>query len=168
MGRSPMKLLFVTFYFPPDLSAGSFRATALVDALLERGPRELQIDVLTTVPNRYHTFTHQVAEVERRPNVENRRIALPPHHNDMPGQARAFAAFARRVLRHAGSARYDLVFATSSRLMTAALAAAAARRAKARLYIDLRDIFVDTMHDVLPAGFKWPVHFLFDRVERWT
>jgi len=163
-----MKLLFVTFYFPPDLSAGSFRATALVDALLERGPRDLQIDVLTTVPNRYHTFTHQVAEVERRPNVEIRRIALPPHHNDMPGQARAFAAFARRVLRHAGSARYDLVFATSSRLMTAALAAAAARRAKARLYIDLRDIFVDTMNDVLPAGFKWPVHFLFDRVERWT
>ena len=60
-----MRLLFVTFYFPPDLSAGSFRATALVDALLERGPAEIQIDVLTTVPNRYHTFTHQVSELER-------------------------------------------------------------------------------------------------------
>ena len=67
-----MRLLFVTFYFPPDLSAGSFRATALVDALLERGPRDLKIDVLTTAPNRYHTFTHQVAAIERRPAIDAR------------------------------------------------------------------------------------------------
>jgi glycosyltransferase involved in cell wall biosynthesis len=163
-----MRLLFLTFYFPPDLSAGSFRATALVDALLERGPRDLQIDVLSTAPNRYHTFTHQVSEIERRPGLEIRRIALPAHHNDMLGQARSFAAFARAVLRHTAGARYDLVFATSSRLMTATLAAAAARRTKARLYLDLRDIFVDTINDVLPAGLGWPMHVLFDRVERWT
>lgn len=163
-----MKVLFVTFYFPPDLSAGSFRATALVDALLERGPRDIQIDVLTTVPNRYHTFTHEVSELERRPGLEIRRIALPRHHNDIPGQARAFAAFARAVMRRAAGSRYDLVFATSSRLMTAALAAAAARRTGAPLYLDLRDIFVDTINDVLPTGLGWPVRLLFDRVERWT
>ena len=163
-----MRLLLVTFYFPPDLSACSFRATALVDALLERAPPGTQIDVVTTAPNRYHTFTHEAREIERRPGLEIRRIALPAHHNDMLGQARAFAAFARAVLRHTAGARYDLVFATSSRLMTAALGAAAAQRTGARLYLDLRDIFVDTMNDVMPAGFAWPIRFLFDRVERWT
>src|ERR1700741_3256498 len=136
-----MRLLVLTFYFPPDLSAGSFRATALVDALLERAPQDTRIDVMTTAPNRYQTFAHAASELERRPGLEIRRIALPPHRSDMLGQARAFATFARAVRRHTAEARYDLVFATSSRLMTAALGAVVARRAGSRLYLDIRDIF---------------------------
>jgi glycosyltransferase involved in cell wall biosynthesis len=163
-----MRLLFITFYFPPDLSAGSFRATALVDALLERAPRDTQIDVVTTAPNRYRTFAHQASEVERRPGVEIRRVALPAHRSDMLGQARAFATFARAVRRHTAGTRYDLVLATSSRLMTAALAASVARRIDARLYLDLRDIFADTIGDLLPQPMGWPARALFDRVERWT
>jgi len=163
-----MRLLLLTFYFPPDLSAGSFRATALVDALLERAPRDTQIDVVTTAPNRYHSFAHQASEMERRPGLEIRRIALPPHRSDVLGQARAFATFVRAVRRLTASARYDLVFATSSRLMTAALAAAVARRMDTRLYLDLRDIFADTIGDVLPQPLGWPIRAVFDRVERWT
>src|SRR5438477_6707267 len=50
--------------------------------------------------------------------------------------------------------QYDLVFATSSRLMTAALGAWIARRTGARLYLDIRDIFVDTIGDVFPMAKK--------------
>ena len=32
-----MKLLVLSFYFPPDLCAGSFRCEALIDALEARG-----------------------------------------------------------------------------------------------------------------------------------
>ena len=49
------------------------------------------------------------------------------------------------------SERYDLIFATSSRLMTAALAAWVSRRSGAPLYLDIRDLFVDTMNDVLSS-----------------
>ena len=75
----------------------------------------------------------------------------------MLGQIRAFATFARAVLRHTDGVRYDLVFATSSRLMTAALGAFVARRVGARLYLDIRDIFVDTIGDVLPRPWGWPI-----------
>jgi hypothetical protein len=34
-----MRLLVVSFYYSPDLAAGSFRATALVAALRERATR---------------------------------------------------------------------------------------------------------------------------------
>jgi glycosyltransferase involved in cell wall biosynthesis len=163
-----MRLLVLSFYFPPDLSAGSFRVKALVEALRERAPPDAQIDVVTTAPNRYRTFTHEASGLERQPGFAIRRVALPRHRNDMRGQARAFAAFARAVLRHTRGLHYDLVFATSSRLMTAALGGVVASRAGARLYLDLRDIFVDTISDVLPVPWAWPVRVLFDRVERWT
>src|SRR5690606_37143794 len=51
-----MKLLLLTFYYPPDLSAGSFRAAALAEALLRAGGRDVEVDVLTTRPHRYASY----------------------------------------------------------------------------------------------------------------
>jgi len=145
-----MKILVLSFYFRPDLSAGSFRASALVEALLEVLPAGSSIDVITTMPNRYSTFKQDVAEREEAGPLRIRRIALPSHRSDLRGQSRAFLHFARGASREAAKVRYDIVFATSSRLMTAALGARIARRARARLYLDIRDIFVDTIGDVFP------------------
>jgi glycosyltransferase involved in cell wall biosynthesis len=66
-------------------------------------------------------------------------------------QSVAFAAFARRASRAVAEARYDVVFATSSRLMTGVLGAMIARRMKAKFYLDLRDIFAETMPQILPS-----------------
>ncbi len=57
-----MRLLVVSFYYSPDLAAGSFRATALVAALRERAPPGTHIDVVTTLPNRYRTFARVAPE----------------------------------------------------------------------------------------------------------
>ena len=53
-----MKIVLFTFYYPPDLSAGSFRAVALVEALSKKISLEDELHVVTTHPNRY--ATHQV------------------------------------------------------------------------------------------------------------
>ena len=163
-----MRLLVVSFYYSPDLAAGSFRATALVTALRERAPPGTHIDVVTTLPNRYRTFARVAAETESSAHLDIRRIGLPAHRSDMLGQARAFIHFARAALRHVAKRDYDLVFATSSRLMTAALGALIARRKRARLYLDIRDIFVDTIGDVLPQPLAWPLRQLLAPIERWT
>jgi len=52
-----LKILVLSFYFRPDLSAGSFRTTAVVDALKQKMPADGQVDVLTTLPNRYSSFS---------------------------------------------------------------------------------------------------------------
>lgn len=163
-----MRILILTFYYRPDLSAGSFRTTALVSALRERAPPGTQIDVITTLPNRYHTFTSDAAERETEPGVEIHRIRLPAHRNDMAGQSRAFLSFARAAWRLIEPRDYDLVFATSSRLMTAALGAWVARRKRVRLYLDIRDIFVDTINDILPSLAAAPVRVITSMIERWT
>jgi glycosyltransferase involved in cell wall biosynthesis len=147
--RLTRRILILTFYYEPDLAAGSFRATALVSALLERDP-SVEIDVITTLPNRYHSFGAAATTLETRDRVRIRRIPLSPHRSGMRDQATSFMHFARKVMQLAAGERYDLVFATSSRLMTAFLGARVAARAHAPLYLDIRDIFVDTMADVLP------------------
>lgn len=161
-----MKVLILSFYFHPDLSAGSFRSSALVKALECQLPRGSQIDVVTTLPNRYPTFTVDAPELERRGGIEIRRIALPSHKSGMVDQSNSFLAFSRQVIRHVEQRRYDLVFATSSRLMTAVLGAWIASRKGALLYLDIRDIFVETINDVLPKYLAFSVKPVFALLER--
>jgi Glycosyl transferase 4-like domain/Glycosyl transferases group 1 len=162
-----LRLLLLSFYFRPDLSAGSFRASALVDALLQLLPAGSSLDVVTTAPNRYSTFAHAAAEVETLGAATVRRIVLPPHRSDLWGQSRAFLHYARCANRYAANTHYDLVIATSSRLMTAALGAWIARRTSSRLYLDIRDIFVDTIGDVFPRV-SAVLRPLLSILERWT
>ena len=168
MGRPLLKILVLSFYFRPDLSAGSFRTTSLVDALKEKMPIDGQIDVLTTLPNRYSSFSVEAPAEEELPGLSIVRIALPPHQSGMLDQANAFISFAREVLRKTRGQQYDLVFATSSRLMTTVLGAWVARKNRAPLYLDIRDIFVDTIKDVLPRHLAILTKPVFSILERWA
>ena len=162
-----MRVLVLTFYYRPDLSACAFRATPLVDHLCRTMPPGSQIDVITTLPNRYHSFTADAPHTEESPGVSIFRIALPLHKSGMIDQSRAFLAFARAAIRRVGTQRYDIVFATSSRLMTAVLGAYIARRSRANLYLDIRDIFVDTMKDVA-SRLSWLISPVSERLEQWA
>ena len=162
-----MRVLVLSFYFRPDLSACSFRATPLVDELHAMMPSGSHIDVITTLPNRYRSFAADAPQSEELPGVSIFRIALPLHKSGMIDQSRAFYAFSRSAVRKVGAQKYDIVFATSSRLMTAVLAAHIARRSGARLYLDIRDIFVDTMKDVA-SGLSWLISPVSSRLERWA
>lgn len=163
-----MKILVLSFYFRPDLSAGSFRSTALADALKKKMPAGGQIDVLTTLPNRYSSFSVEAPAVERTPGLSIIRIALPPHQSGMFDQAKAFISFASEVLHQTRGNEYDVVIATSSRLMTAVLGAWIARNKRIPLYLDIRDIFVDTIKDVLPKPLAILAKPVFTLLERWA
>lgn len=143
------RLLFLTFYYPPDLSAGSFRSSALINELSRQGIKHWDIDVVTTMPNRYSSFFAEALRFEKLGPVSVRRIPLPEHQSGMRDQAVAFAGFARQVKRIASKKRYDAVFATTSRLATGVLGALIANRRNIPLYLDIRDIFSETIEDVL-------------------
>ncbi len=164
---SKKRILIVSLYYPPDLAAGSFRTAALVDALLETGADSVELDVLTSVPNRYSSYTTITpAPHDERVNVH--RVAVPMHRGGMLDQPGTFARFAWGTMKEARGKKYDVVVATSSRLMTAALGAALANQTGAALYLDIRDIFVDTITEVLPRKVAIPLKPLFSRLERWT
>ena len=161
------RLLILTLYYPPDLSAGAFRASALVQALRTQAP-DLAIDVITSMPSRYQSFTTPAPERESDGMLTIRRLTLPPHRGDMRTQAMSYARFAWSAARSASEQRYDLVLATSSRLMTATLGAWVSRRSGTPLYLDIRDLFVDTMNEVLSSRVAPVLRPALSTVERWT
>lgn len=168
IGRDTLKLLLLSFYYSPDLCAGSFRCKALVDAIKAKTDDSVEIEIITTLPNRYASFTVDAQQLEQNGRVRVHRVALPAHQSGMVDQAKAFLAYARAVHRITRDSEYDLVFATSSRLMTAALGAWIARRKKRPLYLDIRDIFVDTIGEVLPAKLALVCKPIFSLLENWT
>ncbi|MFK0037969.1 glycosyltransferase family 4 protein [Pseudomonas monteilii] len=162
------RILLLSFYYPPDLSAGSFRAEALVNALRAELGDQVEIELVTTQPNRYHSFTANAVSIERLPLLTIRRIDVPAHRSGIRDQAQAFASFALNALKITRKKKYDLVFATSSRLMTASLGALIAKRNGCGLYLDIRDILVDTLRELLPSRWGRLAASIFSPIERWT
>lgn len=161
------RILFLSFFYPPDLSAGSFRSAALVKALRAQGTG-VSIDVLTTQPNRYQSCVQEAECFEEHDGLRIRRVVLPESRGGLLGQSWSFLHFAWGAYRFARGRDYDLVFATSSRLMTAVLGALLACGKGARLYLDIRDIFVETLAGVFSARVWRPVVWSFGVLERWA
>lgn len=163
-----MRILILSFYFRPDLSAGSFRSTALVNALHERAPAGSQIDVITTLPNRYPSFVADAPRIEQRRGLSITRLALPRHVNGIVDQAKAFVAFFLGARRETAKTDYDIVFATSSRLLTAVAGAWIARKMHTKLYLDLRDIFADAVKEMMPGALPRSIRPLLLMAERFA
>ena len=165
-----MKNLFLTFYFEPDLCAGSFRNTPLFRELLQQMDEKDWIHVITTQPNRYHSFHVEGQAREISDNYRIDRIRVPEHKSGFIDQVRSFRVFYNEALRLAGKERYDLVYASSSRLFTAFLGRRIAGKQRIPLYLDIRDIFVDTIKDVFKKRkmIRIPAGICFGWIERYT
>lgn len=163
-----MRILILSFYYPPDLSAGSFRTAALVDSLLKHVRDDISIDVVTTQPNRYRALAQSAPGIERRERLTVHRIKLPPHHSGMIDQSKAFFSYFRGALKATKGRQFDLVYATSSRLFTGFLGARLARSLGCPLYLDIRDIFVDTIDSVVPRAASTLLHPFLSLIERYT
>src|SRR5690606_36583763 len=77
------------------------------------------------------------------------RIAIPAHQSGMRDQIFSFKEYYSQVKKIIRGKKYDLVVASSSRLFTAYLGYTIAKQQGAPLYHDIRDIFYDTLEDVL-------------------
>jgi glycosyltransferase involved in cell wall biosynthesis len=164
------RIVYLTFYFKPDLCAGSFRNSPLALELSRQAKlKNTIIDLYTTSPNRYITFKENAREYEKFDNLRVHRIALRPHKSGMIDQVLSFSMFYRKVKKLNKGKKADLVFASSSRLFTAFLGYKIAKKNKVPLILDVRDIFVDTMSDVLkPSVFKPIIILLLKRMENKT
>ncbi|MDN3554969.1 glycosyltransferase family 4 protein [Halomonas maura] len=165
-----VRILLLGFYYPPDISAGAFRCEALVHALSSRLSPGSELEVITTAPNRFGGKGQWRTNDEGRSdgNVTITRVEVSGGGRGMASQARAFASYAARVRELTRDRHFDLVIATSSRLMTAVLGRWVAKRCGARLYQDIRDNFVDNLPSVLPFRAGHLLAPVFGGLERWA
>ena len=163
-----MRILVLSYYYPPDIGPGSLRAKSIVDALLEEGPSDLKIDVITTTPNRYHSLNNLDPKNINNNKVSINRITLSQHRNGILDQAKCFALFSFAVRRLTSKKKWDIVIATSSRLMTASLATYIAKQSNSKIYLDIRDLFTDTINDISKHKFLRILMPIFYILEKWT
>lgn len=165
-----MKILYLTYYFRPDLCAGSFRNSSLIEAVLEQIGEKDFVHVITTIPNRYGSYSVEGLKEETGKNYRIDRLTVPMHASGMAEQAKAFKSYYRGVMKLIKKDHYDMVFASSSRLFTAYLGKKCAVKNKCPLYLDIRDIFVDTMKDIFKNKklIQIPAVWVLGRLESYT
>jgi glycosyltransferase involved in cell wall biosynthesis len=159
------RILVLSFYYKPDLCAGSFRCKALVDELAKM---DTHIHVITTTPNRYESYKVYAEKTNRANNIIVDRVSVPSHRSGMVDQIKSFYAFYKGAKKISKTNDYDLVFATSSRLFTAFLGAQISQKKKLPLYLDIRDLFVDTISDILSSKVAWLAKPALSLIENYT
>ncbi|QKF66500.1 glycosyltransferase, family 1 [Arcobacter venerupis] len=165
-----MRILVLSFYYAPDLCAGSFRTTAFVEELKKQINPNDKIEIITAMPNRYGSFSEDAKEFEKlEENINITRIDLGTHKSGFVDQSKLFLKFAWQVMKVVKKReKYDLIYATSSRLMTAFLGSLIANKQKAKLYLDIRDIFTDTLESVFAKSKLRYVIPIFRKIEKYT
>lgn len=148
------RIIYLTFYFEPDLSACSFRNSTLAKVLSELiKDKNCVVEVYTTMPSRYNTYSAEALGYEELGNLRIHRIKLPRHGSGMRDQIISYFTYFRNVLRLCKGKNVSLVFVSSGRLFSTLLGYILAKKNRAPLYLDIRDIFVDTLEDVLKS--RW-------------
>lgn len=144
------KILILSFFHPPDLTACSFRVKSIIDEI-EKTEKSILIDVVTTFPNRYSSYSAGNEDTNSNiysKSVSLKKIKIPKNFNSTFMQAIGFFIYFIGVLRFVKNKDYDLIFATSSKLMTAFLAAIISKQKDTKLFLDIRDLFSDTFQHV--------------------
>jgi glycosyltransferase involved in cell wall biosynthesis len=149
-----LKIVFFTFYYPPDICAGSFRAIALSQALSKRMKVDDELHIITTHPNRYENHRVKADNVEIHGNIKVHRISVPNHKSGMFSQARSFSTYALASFKLSQHLNPDFFIGTTSRLMTGLLTGLSARKLGCEYFIDLRDIFSETISDIFSQKSK--------------
>lgn len=165
-----MRILYLTYYFRPDLCAGSFRNSSLFEAVLNQIGENDFVHVITTIPNRYGSYSVEGLKEESGKNYRIDRLTVPMHASGMAEQAKAFRAYYNGAMKLIKGEHYDMVFASSSRLFTAYLGKKCAVKNHCPLYLDIRDIFVDTMKDIFKDKkfIQIPAVWALGFIERYT
>lgn len=159
------RILFLSYYFPPDLSAGSFRSAGLVKQLSKN--KNIIIDIITTIPNRYSSYINKSLknEFSTLENVNIIRVKNVLNSNNFLFQIISFLFYFFYTIIYVRKKKYDLIFATSSRLMTAFLGSLISYKKSIPFYLDIRDLFLDSIKSVnfIFYIFFYPIFYFIEK-----
>jgi len=174
-----MNLLLLTYFFEPDLSAGSFRMQAFLKSLTKQDFID-EVYIVTSMPNRYSN--KNVLDIKRYEEkiINNKTVKIFrsksfKHNNRLYIQIFSFILFAFKSLFISIKMRkkINFVFATSSRFATAMLGFFISKIIGKKINVDIRDIFSDSLNalseksfliKILSSVFQKIEKFIFKRV----
>jgi glycosyltransferase involved in cell wall biosynthesis len=109
-------------------------------------------------------------EHEEGENYVIDRVRIPKHASGMLDQVKSYIVYYKQAKSLIKGEKYDLVYASSSRLFTAFLGKRCAVKNKCPLYLDIRDIFVESIRYVYEHKplIRVPFVFLLSKIENYT
>jgi hypothetical protein len=142
--QSPTRrILFFSFHYPPDQSAGAVRTSAIVHELVQHDP-SAQVTVFCSVPRRYGIKPERaVLNTLEQAQIHIRRFWIPFFGQGPIPSVLAYVFYLAQSVPAAIWLRPHIIVGTSAKLLTSFVAACAARFTGAALYIDFRDTFAD-------------------------
>lgn len=162
-----MKILLITQYFPPDLSAGSFRMSSLVNEFKKYISKNDVLEIYTTFPHRYDNYESDNNIIEKK-NIKINRIKLFKHYNNKFIQVLNYFIFFTWVLFKTRNKNYDKIFATSSKLMTNFLGSLIAKRLNIKIYCEFRDNFIQSL-DLIGGIYNLTIiKYILKKIESFT
>lgn len=147
------RILVISYYFSPDLSACAFRTASLVKAISRNYP-DIIIDVVTTYPSRYTSYKPDALFYEQLDNVNVYRFAVPDLNIGLKGEILSTGVFFYKVWRFTNSRDYQAIYATSAKLFTAVFGGFLSDKGRIPLYLDLRDLFIENVQDMFSISLK--------------
>jgi hypothetical protein len=162
------RVLFFSYHYPPDQSAGAVRTHALVRQLLQQDPH-IQVTVFCSLPKRYGGQVHAQVPSKMKPaasctscadldaRIAVRRFWIPFFGQGPAASVVAYVFYMLQAVPAAVWLRPQIVVGTSAKLLTSFVAALSARLTGARLYIDFRDTFADNFF----YFYRWHKRILF-------
>lgn len=138
------KILILSYNYYPDLSPASYRIKSLIEEF-EKNHHNIKITLLTTTPIRYDLNYKKIKSEYLKENIEIIRFKIPKKNFIIFNSYTQYLLYFFKVLFFCRNKKYDLVFSTTSKLMTGFLGALISKYLNAKFYLDIRDIFYETI-----------------------
>ena len=137
------RILFFCYHYPPDQSAGAYRASLIVEALLNASS-DLHVHVISSIPRRYNR-THDRSSLSQSTfsRLSIHRIWSPNFGSSLIGSALSYLFFSIGSASLTLSIRPSIVVGTSAKLFTSLVSAICAKLVNAPFFLDVRDTFAD-------------------------
>ena len=134
-----------TYYFYPDLSAGSLRTKDFIDQLLKNCTKKnYKIVLITSIPNRLKKLNKNTYFFKsKNKNIRVIRLWVPFSNNSKIHETLSYFIYFFQAIPLAIFYRPKIIWATSAKSMTLFLALIVSKLTKAKLFLDVRDTFSD-------------------------
>lgn len=144
----PKKILFFSFNFLPDQSAGSYRTAELVKKIRELN-NEIDITILSSHPRRYNQKHPQELKLIEKKKFGNYkeitiiRLWIPKYSSNFLSLVLAYSFYFFQSIISTLLIRPNLIVSTSAKLLTGFASGFASKISGAKHCLDIRDTFVD-------------------------
>lgn len=147
-----MNYVFITYYFPPDYGAGSFRSAAFVEKFSKKINPKDNLHIISTIPNRYN-YNKKLKKYSKRKNIHFHKIEINNHQEKIIKKTIAGLIYFIKCLYLLLKLKPNIIISSSARLVSGLIAFVYCKVFQCKYFLDIRDMFSELMQEIYSKNF---------------